>query len=133
MRLLLPDECVMNLRRLEELLQPAFDKTYGELRAIDAIILASEGKAYIFVGSINSKINVAVVCEFLQFPRKKVCHILAYAGKASRYFWFWPELKNWALVNDCDELRGCGSDGAMRLAKKYGCQKIYNVYAVPLR
>lgn len=132
MRLLLPDECILHLRELEGLLQPAFGKAHGELKAIDALVLAGSGKAYVFVGSINGKINVAVICEFIQYPRIKVCNVIAYAGKARNFFWFWPKLKAWALANDCDEIRGSGDDGAMRLARRYGFEKVYNVYAVSL-
>lgn len=134
MRQLGKEEILSRLLELEKFLAPAFGKAYGEIQAIDALILAMEGKCWVFVGEINSKLMVALILETIQYPRKKVLNFLAYAGKTRGFQWFHEEVKNWATAEGYDELRGYGTEATMRLARKvYGWDEIYRVYAIKLR
>ena len=133
-RKLEPAEVLERLLPLERLLAPAFEKAHGEIAAIDALILATEGKAWVFVGTINGEINAALILETLQYPRKRVVNFLAYAGKVRGFYWFYEEVEAWARAEGYDELRGYGTEATMRLARRvYGWNEIYRVYAKPLR
>jgi hypothetical protein len=128
------EEILSRLVELDNMLSPAFEKAYGEIKAIDALILGVDGKVMVFVGEINSEINLAFILEPVQYPRKWVLNVLAYAGHARKFYQLYEELRNWAKAEGYDELRGYGTEATFRLARKnYGWKEIYRVYADPLR
>ena len=133
MRRLGKEEILSRMLELEKFCAPAFQKAHGEIQAIDALILAMEGRCWVFVGEINSRINVTVICETVQYPRLRVLNILAYAGRTQGFQWFHEELVQWATNEGYDEIRGYGTEATMRLARKnYGWEEIYRVYAIKL-
>lgn len=127
-----PEQILPRMFELEQFLAPAFEVSAGEIAAIDALILAAEGKAFLFVGGGNSTIIAAMICEFVQYPRKRVCNVLAYAGCARKFYSFFPKLKVWAKENGAQSVRGYGHEPQMRLARRHGLEEIYRVYEVNL-
>lgn len=127
-RMLGVEELLARFRELEELLSPAFQHTAGEITCRDALVLASEGKCWVFVGEINGIINVTVIVEFIQYPRMKILNVLGYAGCARKFYWAIEQLDLWALYNGAVEVWGYGSAGAERLARKHGFEHAYQVY-----
>lgn len=131
-RLLQPGEVLSYFQELEEILRPAFAYAQGEADAASTLVLASENRAWVFVGEVNSKINTAFICEFLDYPLKRVCHVIAYAGKARDYFASYAWIENWARANGAEEIRGFGTEVTERIARKYGFRPMYRVYGKPL-
>jgi len=131
-RVLEKEEIQLRFRELSNMLAPAFEVAHGELNADDALLLGMEEKAWVFVGEYNGKIICTLISEFLQFPRKRVLNILAYAGIARRFYWFLKFLEVWAKANGAVEIRGYGHEAQMRLARHHGLKEIYRVYAKDL-
>lgn len=128
-RMLEENEILLRLRELETHIAPAFEIAHGELTACDALVLATEKKAWVFVGEEKGQIIVTLICEYCQYPRKKVLNILAYAGTARKFYWFLKYLEAWAKANGATEIRGYGHEPQMRLARHHGLKEIYRVYA----
>ena len=127
-RLLTPEEIARRIGELEELLAPAFDCSVGEIQTIDALLLAIQGRMWVFVGEINSRINMAFIVEFMDFPRRRVMNVVGWAGPSRDFYWYLSTLEHWAQLNGAKEIRGYGPERAMRHARHFGFEEIYRVY-----
>lgn len=127
-RLVGAEELQLRFRELEEAIRPAFKCARGELTPQDALVMAMEQKAWVFLGEDNGQILCTLIAEFCQFPQKRVLNILAYAGKAREFYWFLPVIENWAKWNGATAVRGYGQEPQMRLARRHGMKEIYRVY-----
>lgn len=117
-----------NVQELANLLAPAFARAAGEIDIWSALKLCALGQMQCFVGDINGGINTAMITTFTDYPLKRVCDVVAYAGRARDFYWFNVVLENWALDNGACEMRGYGGEGPMRLARKHGYEEVYRVY-----
>lgn len=131
-RQLLPDEVIEYRQELADLLVPAFARAAGEIDVWSALKECALGKMQCFVGEVNGKINTAMITSFCNYPLKRVCDVIAYAGSARDFYWFNLVLEDWALDNGAVEMRGFGTEGPMRLARKHGYEECYRVYKKPL-
>jgi hypothetical protein len=127
-RLLTPEETARRIGELEILLAPAFDCSVGEITTIDALLLAIQGRMFVFVGENNSRINAALIVEFMDFPRRRVLNVVGWAGPSREFYWYLSVLEEWAMANGAKEIRGYGPERAMRHACRFGFQEIYRVY-----
>lgn len=128
----MPDECLAHVQELANLLVPAFEHSAGEIDVWSALQACALGKMQCFVGDVNGRITAAIITFFCDYPKKRVCDVVAYAGKARDFYWFNLVLEEWALDNGAVEMRGYGREATMRLAKRHGYQEIYRVYKKPL-
>lgn len=127
-RQLTPDECVEYVQELAGLLVPAFARAAGEIDVWSALKECALGKMQCFVGEVNGKINTAMITFFCDYPLKRVCDVIAYAGSARDFYWFNQVLEDWARDNGAVEMRGYGAEGPMRLARRHGYEEVYRVY-----
>lgn len=127
-RQLTPDECMEYAQELANLLVPAFARSAGEIDVWSALKECALGRMACFVGEINGAINAAIIIYFCDYPLKRVCDVIAYAGSARDFYWFNPILEEWARANGASEMRGYGAEGPMRLARKHGYEEVYRVY-----
>ena len=128
----MPDEVLEYRQELANLLVPAFARAAGEIDVWSALKECALGKMQCFVGEINGVINAAVITSFCNYPLKRVCDVVAYAGNVKDFYWFFPILEDWARDNGAVEMRGYGAEGPMRLARRHGYEEIYRVYKKPL-
>jgi hypothetical protein len=127
-RQLFPDECLERVQELAELLVPAFARSAGEIDVWLALRECALGKMQCFVGEVNGTINAAMITYFCNYPLKRICDVIAYAGNAKDFYWFNAALEDWARDNGAVEMRGYGGESAMRLAKRHGYKEVYRVY-----
>lgn len=127
-RQLTPDECIEYVQELAGLLVPAFERAAGEIDVWSALKECALGKMQCFVGESNGIINTAMITFFCDYPLKRVCDVIAYAGKARDFYWFNQVLEDWARTNGAVEMRGYGAEAPMRLARKHGYEEVYRVY-----
>lgn len=127
------DEILERAVELMEKVAPAFAECGGEVDAFTAVKACAMEKAVCFVGEENGKLSALLIAEFIDFPLKRVCNVLAYAGRARDYRWFNEWLENWAIEQGAVEMRGYGQAGPAKLAERYGYKEIYRVYAKPLK
>lgn len=132
-RQLTPDECLERVHDLANFLLPAFKHAAGEVDAWTALKACALGQMQCFIGEDNDGIIAAMITSFCDYPLKRVCDIVAYAGKARNFYWFEPTLEGWARANGATEMRGYGTEAAMRLAReRHGYQEVYRVYTKSL-
>jgi hypothetical protein len=131
-RQLTPDECLEHVQELANLLVPAFGRAAGEIDVWSALKLCALGEMQCFVGEVNSIVNAAMITAFTDYPLKRVCDVVAYAGKARDFYWFNTVLDDWARSNGAVEMRGYGHEATMRLAMRHGYEEVYRVYKKPL-
>jgi hypothetical protein len=128
-----PDEILERAVELMTMVNPAFRECGGEVDAFTAVKACALEHAWCFVGEDNGTLTALLIAEFINFPLKKVCNVLAYAGRARDYRWFNEWLEDWARGQGAVEMRGYGQAGPARLAERYGYKEIYRVYAKPLK
>jgi hypothetical protein len=129
---LTPDECITHVQELANLLIPAFERGAGEIDIWSALKLCALGEMQCFVGEVNGLVNAAMITAFTSYPLRKVCDVVAYAGRARDFYWFNQVLEDWASRNGAVEMRGYGTEATMRLARRHGYEEIYRVYKKPL-
>lgn len=132
-RVLCPDECLARAVELMQWAKPAFVNAAGEVDEVSAVKMCAMGQAYCFVGENNGKLSALLIAHLEHFPLKKVCNVLAYSGRARDFYEANSWLEDWAREQGCDEMRGYGLEGPMRLAMKHGYREIYRVYVKPLK
>lgn len=132
-RQLEPEEILDRAVELMTAIAPAFAECGGEVNAYTAIKACAMENAWCFVGEDNGTLTALLIAEFINFPLKRVCNVLAYAGRARDYRWFNEWLENWAFEHGAVEMRGYGKAGPAKLAERYGYQEIYRVYGKPLK
>lgn len=129
-RLLSADECLERALELMHAIAPAMELSAGEIDAPSAIRLCVDGKAYGFIGESNGTLHALLIAELVDYPLKRVCNVVAYAGRARYYRQWYPKLEQWAREHGAVEMRGYGSEATCRLAEqRYGYREIYRVYA----
>lgn len=131
-KLLTADECLVRAVELMAKAAPAFARAAGEIDEVEAIRLCAMGKAFCFIGESNYKLTALLIAVITDYPLKRICDVLAYAGTARDFYWFQDELDNWARAQGACEMRGYGKEGPMRLARRHGYQEVYRVYTKPL-
>lgn len=127
------DEVLARAVELITSVEPAFRECGGEVDAFTAVKACAMERAFCFVGEDNGILTALLIAEFIDFPLKRVCNVLAYAGRARDYRWFNEWLEKWAFDKGAVEMRGYGQAGPARLAERYGYKEIYRVYAKPLK
>lgn len=133
-RQLLPDEVVEKVQELANLLVPAFERAAGEIDVWSALKECALGRMQCFIGAVNGVVNAAMITAFTDYPLKRVCDIVAYAGRARDFYWFRETLEDWARDNGAVEMRGYGPEASMRLAvTRHGFTEVYRVYKKDLR
>lgn len=132
-RLMHPDEVLDRAVELMHAIAPALELAHGELDPPSAIRLCADGRAYCFIGESNGTLHALLIAELMDYPLKRVCNVVAYAGKARYYRDWYPKLEAWAKEWGATEMRGYGNEATCRLAElRYGYQEIYRVYAKPI-
>lgn len=125
-------EVLEHWEELADILQPAVDVSRGEVSVFSLLHAGAHEQSYIFVGSFQGVARCVVVASLFDFPEHKVCHIDAYAGKATLFYQYLANLEIWARANGCAFMEGHGSESAERLAKRHGFQHSHMVYRKPL-
>lgn len=128
-----PQEIFDNWLDWAQRLAPAFAIAKGEVDEYDALNLAVRGRAYVFVCEYEGVVHGLLVAELVEYPKKRVCNIMAYAGRFRQFYTYLEVIELWALENGCEELRGYGEEPQMRLARHHGFEEIYRVYRKPLK
>lgn len=123
-----PMEVLENWEELAELLQPCIDVSRGELSTFSLLHACAHAQSYAFVGTFQGIARAALIASLYQFLEYKICHIDAYAGKASLFYQYLPTIEIWAKANGCTFLEGGGSAAAERLAQKHGFSHSHMIY-----
>lgn len=131
-RLMSPDECLERAVELMHFIEPAFRRAAGEVDAPSAVRMCAMGQAYCFIGEGNGELSALLIALLTEYPLKKICDVLAYAGRARDFYWFNETLEDWARSQGAVEMRGYGKEGPMRLARKHGYEEVYRVYTKSL-
>jgi len=127
------DECLARAVELMQWAKPAFEHAAGEVDEVEAVKLCAMGNAVAFAGETNGTLSALLIAQLIQFPLKKVCLVLAYSGRMVDFYEANVWLEDWATRQGCDEMRGYGQEGPMRLARRHGYSEIYRVYVKPLK
>lgn len=126
---LTPEQCMEYVQGLAELLVPAFRHSAGEIDVWTALKECALGRMTCIVGEINGVVNMAVILSICEYPLKRVCDVVAYAGRVKDYYSYMPVVENWARARGAVEMRGYGTEAAMRLARMHhGYEEVYRVY-----
>ena len=93
--------------------------------AEDLLALVILGHMTMIVAAVDDKITGVFVVRVQGFPRKRVCEVVAVAGKNGATRSWIKEmlsfLEEWAAKLDCDLIAGIGRKGWM-VAREYGWQ-----------
>lgn len=126
-------EVMQRAVELMKAIAPAFERcAEGEIDAPSAIRLCAMGQAHCLIGEENGALSCLIILELIDYPLKRVCNMIAYAGTASKFMHLSDVIFDWARANGAVELRGSGKEPQMRLARLRGFREIYRVYAKEL-
>jgi hypothetical protein len=131
-KILSADECLARCGELAGFISPAFARAAGEVDEWSALRDCAFGRAVAFEGDHNGELSVLLIAQLIDFPLKRVCNVLAYAGEARRFYHVQGLVEEWARINGAVEMRGYGGEAQCRLARRHGYREIYRMYAKPL-
>jgi hypothetical protein len=116
-----------------ELLEESARYSNGELTAVDLLDGVFRKVYQLWLGYAGGRVASVMVTELLQYPRKKVCVILAIAGETKRFANTFEVIKQWAAMNGAVELEAYCRPAITRLARRYGFFKKRDQISLDLR
>jgi hypothetical protein len=96
---------------------------HGSMDANDVLLLLQQNRLAMIAAIVDNELLGCFIIEVVEFPRKKVCNIVAVAGRnGATRSWInemLQYLEGWALERGCDSIAGIGRKGWM-VAKEFG-------------
>ena len=125
----IPHDYVLNIwGEVEPLVNKALKHNDDELTSDDVLQNLLDRSSVLWVGVQGKEILMAVVAEFVVFPRKKALRILTWATKSGYDYELWmkefPKIEHFAKVNGCSFIEAWTRKG---LAKKLNWEFSYSV------
>jgi len=130
--ILTPDQVHEQWWQLSELLAPAVAENYGEMTLTDILELVEKGRMFIGVlREPGEEIQVALVCETIVYPRKKVLSVVFCGGKPlalTRGKRMYTLLEQVAKKLECSIIQGlCGPAATRYFSRVFGLKPVYTV------
>ena len=117
--------------KVEPLIQDALAHANGELNSDDMkkAILARDMQLFVLYNPDSREVEVAGVTEIINYPRKKVCRVVAMGGGPLEA---WnqgiEEVQKWAYEFGCDGMEAFARPGVEKImGKNFGYRKYYSV------
>jgi hypothetical protein len=116
------------------LLAPAFEHARGEFEAPDLLELCRDGRAVASLAFDDAGAPcMAMVFEFLAYPRRTVVHVLALAGRDLRQVGvlFWAQFREWARESGASEIQASTRPAMTRTLRRLGFTHSYDTVRAP--
>lgn len=112
-----------------ELVQPALDKSQGELVLADFPAGFLSGQFQLFLGYTDGKITGCMITEFVEYPQVKAVRVVIAAGAGFKNFMkqFMGYLKNWAKQNQASFIEAWTPPAMTRYHRRFGAKKVYDI------
>ena len=124
---------------VKDLIQKPIDFNLGEFNLEDVYNWLTNGYMHLWIIGNEEEILVAVVTEFVTYPRETRLRIVLAGGKKNnmnRWFdIFWDkdsEIHKFAKKNNVKRFEVCGRDGWLRVLAKVGFKKFCTVLTLSL-
>ena len=117
------------------LIQKALNHAEGALSTTDVLRMILNGQMHLWVGFQDNKIFTAIVTEFINYPRHKICRIITTATQTGHDFDEWyptmfQNVEEFALSEGCVALEAWCRKG---LARKLDWEHNYTVINKPIK
>jgi hypothetical protein len=115
------------------LLAPVLQAARGEFTVDDLLELCRDGRAVAGMAFEDGEPVMAMVFEFVHFPRKTVLRVIALAGRDLQRIagTFWPSFTEWAKESGAAEIEACVAPAMGRMLKPLGFTHTYNTVRTP--
>ena len=90
---------------VKPLIDKVLDRADGEMISSDYIEPLLSGECTLWIGLDDNEIKSALICEVIEYPRKKVLFIHVWATKSGQDFAPWME--HWEDIEDFGRSNGC--------------------------
>ena len=113
---------------VESLVRAAADWSEGEFQVEDALNLLISRKAVLWIVWTKDGVFMAIT-EIRDYPRKRVCHVYAAAGKGINLagLLILKEFRSWFLSQGVEEVTAICRESVARLISKAGFEKVADV------
>lgn len=128
-----PEQVYEQWWQISELLSPAVKAGHGELHVTDILELVDKRRMFIAVirESEGEEIQVALACEIITHPRKKVLSVAYLGGNPlalTRGKSLYTQLEGIAKTLECSIIQGlCGPAQARLFSRLFGLKPVYTV------
>ncbi len=119
---------------VKDLVQKPVDQNLGEFNIDDVYNWLVSGYMHLWIIGNEEEIVVAVVTEFVEYPREKRLRIVLAGGKKNNmdkwFDIFWDkdsEIHKFAKQNNVKRFEVCGRDGWLRVLARVGFKKFCTV------
>jgi len=119
---------------VKDLVQKPVDQNLGEFNLEDVYNWLTSGYMHLWIIGDEKEIVVAVVTEFVEYPREKRLRIVLAGGKKNNmdkwFDIFWDkdsEIHKFAIQNNVKRFEVCGRDGWLRVLARVGFKKFCTV------
>jgi hypothetical protein len=118
---------------VRDLLEWAAVHSHDEWEVEDVLVKVSLGKQQLWVFSEGDEVQLVVVTEIVEYPRKSICNIFAMAGAGMVKHWplFSQKVFPWLEALGVAGLEATCRDVMMRKARALGFVKKANVVHFP--
>lgn len=119
---------------VKDLIQKPVNQNLGEFNIEDVYVWLVSGYMHLWIIGDEKEIVVAVVTEFVEYPREKRLRIVLAGGKKNNmdkwFDIFWDkdsEIHKFAKRNNVKRFEVCGRDGWLRVLARVGFKKFCTV------
>lgn len=119
---------------VKDLIQKPVNQNLGEFNIEDVYVWLVSGYMHLWIIGDEEEIVVAVVTEFVEYPREKRLRIVLAGGKKNNmdkwFDIFWDKdskIHKFAKRNNVKRFEVCGRDGWLRVLGKVGFKKFCTV------
>ena len=119
---------------VKDLVQKPVNQNLGEFNLEDVYNWLTNGYMHLWIIGDEEEIVVAVVTEFVEYPREKRLRIVLAGGKKNNmdkwFDIFWDkdsEIHKFAKKNNVKRFEVCGRDGWLRVLARVGFKKFCTV------
>ena len=116
-----------------EILQAAYRRPglAGLFDSGDVLSRLTDARAQLWVAETENRMTTACITQIEQYPRGKICRIVAIAGDGHGLWrdWF-TEIARWARNEGCQFVRGEGRSGWERIMADAGLKRLGSVYSM---
>lgn len=118
---------------VRDLLEKAIEYIEHEMTLMDMLVAIQREVFQLWLGYQEEQVVSVMVTELVQYPKKKVCRIVALAGSTRQFASTFEVIKSWAAANGAVELEAFCRPAITRLARCYGFFKKRDQIALDLR
>ena len=115
------------------LVRSGLDWSKGDLTALDILRMVGDGRMQLWIFS-KEEIEAVMVTELLEYPQRKVCSIVCFAGRGMRGVFEEAReyVVNWALANGCEGIEARCRPSMVRMLARLGFNEKYTIVKLAL-